>query len=59
MKQRGCKRDSYGFKDQFLINKMIIEYCKSKLRNMSTAWVDHTKAFNSVPHSWIISLTTI
>ena len=31
-KQKGCKRGSYGCKDQLLINKMILEDCKNKKR---------------------------
>ena len=52
--QKGCKRGSYGCKDQLLINKMILEDCKNKKKNLSTAWIDYSKAFDSVPHSWII-----
>jgi len=51
--QKGCKRNSYGCKDQLLINKMILENCKKKNRNLSTAWIDYRKAFDSVPHDWI------
>ena len=52
--QKGCKRNSYGCKDQLLINKMILENCRKKNRNLSTAWIDYKKAFVSVPHEWIL-----
>ena len=52
--QKGCRRGSYGCKDQLLINKAIIEEVKSKKRNLTTAWIDYKKAFDSVPHSWIL-----
>ena len=52
--QKGCRRGSYGCKDQLLINKAILEEVKSKKKNLSTAWVDYKKAFDSVPHSWIV-----
>ena len=52
--QKGCKINSYGCKDQLLINKMILENCKKGKRNLSTAWIDYRKAFDSVPHDWII-----
>ena len=52
--QKGCKRNSYGCKDQLLINRMIIENCKTRLKNLSTAWIDYRKAFDSVPHDWIL-----
>ena len=37
-----------------LINKMILENAKSKHKHLSTAWIDYKKAFDSVPHSWIL-----
>ena len=52
--QKGCKRGSYGCKDQLLVNKMIMEDCKTRKKNLTTSWIDYRKAFNSVPHSWII-----
>ena len=52
--QKGCKRNSYGCKDQLMINKMILENCRKKSKNLSTAWIDYRKAFDSVPHDWIL-----
>ena len=52
--QKGCKRGSYGCKDQLMINKMILENCRRNKRNLSSAWIDYKNAFDSVPHSWII-----
>ena len=54
IEQKGCKRGAYGCKDQLLINSMINEDCKTKKKNMSAAWVDYRKAFDSVSHSWIV-----
>ena len=54
LEQKGCKRGSYGCKDQLLINKMILENCRNRHKNLSTAWIDYKKAFDSVPHSWIL-----
>ena len=45
--QKGCKRGSYGCKDQLLINKMILEI------TCQISWIDHKKALDSIPHSWI------
>ena len=33
---------------------IIIKNCYKKKRSLSTAWIDYRKAFNSVPHSWIL-----
>ena len=53
--QRGGKKDCYGCKDQLMINNAILENCKKKKKNLSTAWIDYKKAFDSVPHSWILA----
>ena len=52
--QKGCKKKCYGCKDQLMINKTIIETCKRKHHNLSTAWIDYRKAFDSIPHKWIL-----
>ena len=53
--QRGGKKNCYGCKDQLMINNVILENCKKKKNNLSTAWIDYKKAFDSVPHSWILA----
>ena len=54
LEQKGCRKGSYGCKDQLLINRMILEICHSKHRNLSMAWIDYKKAFDSVPHPWLL-----
>ena len=51
--KKECKRESYGCKNQLLINKMILENSHSHNTNLSIAWIDCKKVFDSVPHSWI------
>ena len=51
--QKGGMMDCYGCKDQLMINNAILENYKRK-KNLSTAWRDYKKAFDSVPHSWIL-----
>ena len=57
--QKGCARNSYGCKDQLLLNKAIIEDCKRKKKNLCVAWIDYRKAYDSVPHSWILKTLSI
>ena len=52
--QKGCRRKSRGTKDQLLIDKMVLADCKRKHKNLAMAWVDYKKAYDMVPHSWII-----
>jgi len=35
--------------------KAILQGCKSKKKHICMAWRDYQKAFDSVPHSWIIT----
>ena len=49
--QKGCECSSYGCKDQLLINRMILENCHNRNNNLSIAWIDYKKAFDSVPDS--------
>ena len=50
IEQKGCRRGSYGCKDELLINRMIIEDCESKHRNLGMAWTDYRKASLIVYH---------
>ena len=43
-----------GSSDQLLINKMVSDEVIKNRRNLVTVWLDYKKAFDSVPHSWII-----
>jgi hypothetical protein len=52
--QKGCCRGSKGCKDQLLISKAILQECKWRKKKLCMARIDYQKAFNRVPHSWII-----
>ena len=52
--QKGCRRNSTGTKDKLLIDKMIIRNCKRRLTGLGMAWIDFKKAFDMVPHSWLV-----
>ena len=41
LEQKECRPDSYGCKDQIMINKMILGNCKKRKRNLSYAWIDY------------------
>ena len=53
--QKGNKRKSHGTKDQLLIDKLITTFAKKKKRNLRMVWIDYKKAYDSVPHCWIIN----
>ena len=54
VEQKGCRKKSRGTKDQLLIDKMILNDSKRRQKNLAMAWVDYKKAYDMVPHSWIV-----
>ena len=36
-----------------MISKAIYEDCRRRNQNLSIAWIDYQKAFDSVPHRWV------
>ena len=52
--QKGCRKETRGTKDQLLIDKMVLKNCKRRQANLAMAYVDHKKAYDMVPHSWIL-----
>jgi hypothetical protein len=52
--QKGCIRNTRATKDQLLIDRAIVEDARKKQKNLSICWIDFQKAFDMVPHSWII-----
>ena len=52
--QKGCKKGSRGTKHQLLIDKMVIKNCKRRKTNLAMAWIDYRKAYDMVPHTWIM-----
>ena len=41
-------------KDQLLIDKTIVKDCRKRRTNLAMAWIDYRKAYDFVPHSWIL-----
>lgn len=52
--QNGGKKNVWGTTEQLLLNKTILKEVKSRRRNLTTVWLDYKKAFDSVPHLWLI-----
>ena len=53
--QKGSRRKCQGMKDQLDIDRCILQNCRKRKTNLSMAWVDYKKAYDVVPHSWIIT----
>ena len=37
-----------------MIDKTVLKDCKMRKTNLAMAWIDYKKAYDMVPHSWII-----
>ena len=57
--QQGAVKKSYGTKTQLLINKSVFEDAFRRRRNLSMCFIDYAKAYDSVPHKWILEILAI
>jgi len=54
--QKGCRKKSRGTKDQMVIDKAILREARMKKRYLAMGWIDYKKAYDMVPHSWIMEM---
>ena len=52
--QKGCRKKSRGCKEQLAIDKLILRHCKRTKSSLYMAFIDYQKAYDSIPHSWIL-----
>ena len=52
--QAGGKNGTCGTIEQLLLNNSILKEVKNSGRNLVTVWLDNRKAFDSIPHSWLL-----
>ena len=52
--QKGCRKNSRGTKDQLLIDREILREARRKKRHLAMVWVDYRKAYDMLPHSWLL-----
>ena len=57
--QKGCVRGSKGVHEQLIIDQVITEQAKRKRRNIAVSWIDYQKAYDSVPHEWLLKVLKI
>ncbi|CAK1582734.1 unnamed protein product [Parnassius mnemosyne] len=50
--QNECRGGGRGTKEPLLIDAVIGKVVKRNRQNLSAAWIDYKKAFDSVPHTW-------
>ena len=52
--QKGCRRKYKGKGDLLFINKMMLQEVQMRKKNLAVPWTDYKKAYDMVPHSWIV-----
>ena len=52
--QKGCREGSRGTNDLLYIDRAVIKEVKSRNKNLAMAWIYYKKAYDMVPHLWII-----
>ena len=52
--KRDAHKKSKGTKDHLLVDKMLMTDAKQRHKNLFMSWVDTKKAYDSVPHDWIL-----
>jgi hypothetical protein len=54
VEQNGCRSGSRGTKEQLLVDMVVTSQAYHEQRNISIGWIDYKKAFDSVPHAWLV-----
>ncbi|PFX32844.1 Retrovirus-related Pol polyprotein from type-1 retrotransposable element R2 [Stylophora pistillata] len=57
--QRGARAGFSGTIDNLLIDRTVALDCHRRRRNLSMAWIDVKKAYDSVDHSWLNGVMTL
>lgn len=42
-----------------MLDKTILQHSKQRKANLAMGWVDYQKAYDMVPHSWIVTTIKI
>lgn len=57
--QEGNCRENGACKDTLLMVVIITNQGKRKRKNISVDWIDYKRAFDSVPHIWLLEVLDI
>lgn len=52
--QKGCRKLSQGCKEQLLIDSIVMKHASKYKKDISTMYIDYKKAYDSIPHSWLL-----
>ena len=57
--QKAIHREQRGCHDALLVDNMISESSRVRSRDLSVAWIDYKKAYDRVPHAWILRVLDV
>ena len=57
--QKGCCKGSRGTAELLYIDQHILNESRTRRKNLAMSLIDYKKAYDMVPHSWIINSLTI
>ena len=52
--KEGCRKGSRGTKNLLYIDRAVTQEVKSRNKNLAMSWIEYKKAYDMVPHSWIV-----
>ena len=53
---KGCCKGSRGTTGLLYIDQHILNESKTRRKNLAVAWIDYKKAYDMVPHNWIVNI---
>ncbi|CAG4934599.1 unnamed protein product [Colias eurytheme] len=57
--QKGCRKDSQGCKEQLTIDAIAMKTATNQKKDIYSMFIDYQKAFDSVPHSWLLEVLNL
>ena len=52
--QKGCRKGSRGTNNLIYIDRAVIKELESRNKNLAMTWIVYKKAYEMVPHLWIM-----